>query len=74
MFNDLRGFIEAVQERGECKIIENADLDLEIGSITEVALDRADPPTKTVGLNRRCSEPRELPEGTLSSFQAIGHL
>ena len=35
MFNDLRGFIKTVEELGECKEIEEADWDLEIGFITE---------------------------------------
>ena len=37
MLDDLRGFIEAVEQLGECKRVENADWNLEIGSIAEVA-------------------------------------
>ncbi len=40
MFNDLREFIDKVQELGECKIIKGADWDLEIGYIAELALHR----------------------------------
>lgn len=36
--NDLRGFIEEARKLGECKTIEGADWDLEIGYISELAL------------------------------------
>lgn len=35
MFNDIREFIRKMDEVGECKIVEGADWDLEIGLITE---------------------------------------
>lgn len=35
MFNDLRDFIQAADELGQCKVIEGAHWDLEIGLITE---------------------------------------
>src|SRR3972149_299083 len=44
MFDDLRGFIDVVEQIGECRVVENADWDVEIGSITEVVLDRKNPP------------------------------
>jgi 3-polyprenyl-4-hydroxybenzoate decarboxylase len=44
MINDLRDFIKAVQEIGECTVIENADWNLEIGSISEVVGATPDPP------------------------------
>lgn len=36
-FNDLREFIQKADELGECKVIEGADWDLEIGGLTELA-------------------------------------
>jgi UbiD family decarboxylase len=44
MFNDLREFIDQVDKMGECKVIENADWNLEIGHITELATTHPDPP------------------------------
>jgi UbiD family decarboxylase len=35
-FADLREFIEKTKEWGECKVIEGADCDLELGIITEI--------------------------------------
>ena len=37
MINDLREFIERVEEVGESKVIDGVDWDLEIGAITEWA-------------------------------------
>ena len=37
MFDSLGDYVDKVQEMGDCKIIENADWDLEIGAITEWA-------------------------------------
>lgn len=37
MFNDLREYIDQVEKLGECRVIEGADWDLEIGAITELA-------------------------------------
>ncbi len=36
MFNDLREFITQADKLGECKFVEGADWDLEIGGITEL--------------------------------------
>lgn len=36
MFDDLRDYIKQAEELGECKLIEGADWDLEIGTITEL--------------------------------------
>lgn len=36
MFKDLREYIEQVKELGEYKVFEGADLELEIGAITEI--------------------------------------
>jgi UbiD family decarboxylase len=44
MFNDLRSYIDKVQELGECRTIEGADPDLEIGAITDLAIETNDPP------------------------------
>lgn len=44
MFNDLREFIKQVEELGECRVIEGADWDLEIGSICELSISVPDPP------------------------------
>lgn len=44
MINDLREFIGAVEEIGECKAIENANWNLEIGSISEVVGMTPEPP------------------------------
>ena len=38
MFNDLREFIETVEKLGECKLVEGADWDIEIGAISELAM------------------------------------
>jgi len=35
MFDDLRGFIQAAEEIGQCKVVEGAHWDLEMGLITE---------------------------------------
>ena len=34
--DDLRNFIRISEELGECRIVEDADWDLEIGTITEL--------------------------------------
>jgi UbiD family decarboxylase len=44
MFNDLREFIEAVKKEGECKVVEGADWDVEIGTITHLAAQMSNPP------------------------------
>jgi len=44
MFDDLREFIEAADKLGQCKIIEGAHWDLEIGLITEWQAGIADSP------------------------------
>ncbi len=44
MFNDLREFIQKVDELGECKVIEGTDWNLEIGAITELLRDTPNPP------------------------------
>lgn len=36
MFSDLREYLKRVEELGRCKLIEGADWDLEIGTITEL--------------------------------------
>jgi 4-hydroxy-3-polyprenylbenzoate decarboxylase len=36
MFDDLRGFIEKAGALGECQVVEDADWNLEIGTITEL--------------------------------------
>lgn len=36
MFNDLRDYIKHALELGECKIIEDANWDLEIGAVTDI--------------------------------------
>lgn len=43
MFNDLREFISEVEKLGECKIVEGADWNLEIGVISEIESMRANP-------------------------------
>ena len=43
MFKDLRDFIELLDKKGELKYIEEADWNLELGTITELAA------TKIVG-------------------------
>ena len=42
--NDLREFISCVEDLGECKHIDGADWDLEIGYIRELALSKPKPP------------------------------
>ena len=44
MFDSLREFIEKVQESDDCKVIENADWNLEIGALTEWAASTTDAP------------------------------
>lgn len=44
MFDDLRGFIQVVQDLGECKTVEGAEWDLEIGTISELQLSLPNPP------------------------------
>lgn len=44
MFNDLREYIRQVKELGECRIIEGADWNVEIGKICELSISVADPP------------------------------
>ena len=43
MFDDLRQYLTQVEEMGECKIIEGADWNLEIGLISELQLSKPDP-------------------------------
>jgi 4-hydroxy-3-polyprenylbenzoate decarboxylase len=43
-YDGLRSFIESCQEIGECRVIEGADWDLEIGTLTEAAAERIDSP------------------------------
>jgi len=43
MFNDLREFISQAEELGECRLIEGADWDLEIGTIAELMAKRGSP-------------------------------
>ena len=40
MFDDLRGFIQALDERGLIKKVEGVDWDLEMGVITEIMAER----------------------------------
>jgi len=44
MFDDLREFIKEAKEVGECKVIESADWDLEIGHIAELGISIPDSP------------------------------
>lgn len=43
-FSDLREFISSVEELGECRHIDGADWDLEMGNIRELALSKPNPP------------------------------
>lgn len=43
MFDDLREFISRVQEMDECKAVEGADRNSEIGAITEIESTRTNP-------------------------------
>jgi UbiD family decarboxylase len=42
-FNDLRGFIDQVAEMGECKVIEGANCESEIGVLTELQSELPNP-------------------------------
>ncbi|HEX9879045.1 MAG TPA: UbiD family decarboxylase [Candidatus Binatia bacterium] len=42
-WRDFRGFISAVEARGELKVVEGADCDLEIGTLTELMCERNGP-------------------------------
>ncbi|MBI4331309.1 MAG: UbiD family decarboxylase [Chloroflexi bacterium] len=44
MYDDLRAFLRDVQEIDSVKQIEGADWDLEIGLVTELSLEKPDPP------------------------------
>jgi UbiD family decarboxylase len=44
MFNDLREFIEEANSAGELKMVDGADWDLEIGTITHLAGDKGESP------------------------------
>ena len=44
MFADLREFIEKAEELGECRVIEGADWNLEIGHIAELGVSVPDSP------------------------------
>ena len=44
MFNDIREFIEVAKKSGECKVVEGADWDLEIGAITHLSAELPNPP------------------------------
>ena len=50
-FNDLREFIEKTGELGECKTVEGADWDLEIGALAEMMVEnmKAKHPRKKIG-------------------------
>ncbi len=43
-FDSLRDFIEEVEKSGECRVIEGAEWDLEIGYITDLGRETADGP------------------------------
>lgn len=43
-FDDLREFIAKVQEAGECKIVEGADCETDIGTICELMAEKPNPP------------------------------
>jgi 4-hydroxy-3-polyprenylbenzoate decarboxylase len=43
MFDDLRSFIQLMEERGQLKKVEGADWDLEIGTINELMAERNGP-------------------------------
>lgn len=44
MVTDLRDFIKGVERLGECRVVEGADWDVEIGSISEVVGATPEPP------------------------------
>ena len=37
VYKDLRGYLDAVEQLGELRVVKGADWDLEVGAITEVA-------------------------------------
>ena len=43
MIDDLRGFLDALKEKGKLRTVENADWDLEIGTINELMAERQGP-------------------------------
>jgi len=43
MANDLREFLDALDEKGKLRTVENADWDLEIGTINELMAERQGP-------------------------------
>ena len=44
VFEDLRAFLDKAKTDGELKVIEGADRDLEIGTITEVTMEDLENP------------------------------
>jgi len=42
-WRDFRDFLAAIEKRGEVKVVEGADLDLEIGTLTELMCERGGP-------------------------------
>ncbi len=44
IFNDLREFIRECEKENDCKVVEDADWNLELGLITEIAVKRSDAP------------------------------
>ena len=43
MIDDLRSFLNALEERGKLRAVNNADWDLEIGTINELMAERQGP-------------------------------
>ncbi len=44
MYSDMREFIEAIDKLGECKVVEGADWDLELGAISNLVSQTPDMP------------------------------
>src|SRR5688572_17733147 len=42
-WKDFRDFLAEIEKRGEVKVVEGADLDLEIGTLTELMCERGGP-------------------------------
>lgn len=78
MFDDLRQFLDKTRELGECKLIESADWDLEIGLISELQMSRPNQPLllfdKIKGSKpgyRVATNAKEFPPSIKSSAEAL---
>ena len=56
VYKDLRGYLDAVEQLGELRVVKGADWDLELGAITEVAARATQPKGFVVRRHQRISK------------------